>query len=255
MKFCPECGTPCEGANFCPGCGKDLRPYNHQAQATQASVPKKPPMVTGQAKPVVQYDIETALAPFICRARGDEAYMITGVKDKNITKAVIPNCVTVLGTKAFWECPQLKEVYLPGSLNDSGYLAFGKCHSLKRVVIETGVQAIDEASFGHCEALTDVQLPEGLLEIRSWAFLCCGFESIQLPSSLVSIGDKAFQGCPNLRSIVIPSHVQTIGGDDGDGDDRRVFGNCPNLQTIHAPRHLVGRIKTQCDPSCTVIPY
>ena len=222
MKFCPECGTPCEGANFCPGCGKDLRPYNQSTP--QVATPTKPPMVTGQAKPAVQYDIETALAPFICCARGDEAYMITGVKDTNITKAVIPNCVTMLGTKAFFACQNLVEVHLPSSLEDTGYLAFAKCEALKTVVIEQGVRKIEEGSFGKCVALEDIQIPEGVCVIGARAFQGSGLKTIQLPRTVTTIENNA-------------------------------FADCVHLTYAKVPEHLVVAFKAQCPPTCTVIPY
>ena len=222
MKFCPNCGTPCEGANFCPGCGKDLRPY--QQTMTQVKSSTQPQATVGQVKTTPQYDVETALAPFSYSSRGNHTYMITGVKDKNITKVVIPDCVTQLGSKAFFACPQLEEVYLPASLEGTGYLAFGKCESLRRVVIATGVKYIEEGSFGMCKKLEEIQIPEGVLSIGMRAFQGSGLKHIQLPKTLQEIGDNAFADCVNLTSAKVPYR-------------------------------LVEQFQAQCDPTCTIIPY
>ena len=222
MKFCPECGTPCEGANFCPSCGKDLRPY--QQAMTQEKPSTQTHTTVGQAKTTPQYDVETALAPFIYSSRGNNTYMITGVKDKNIAKVVIPDCVTQLGSKAFFACPQLEEVYLPASLEDTGYLAFGKCESLKRVVIAVGVKCIEEGSFGMCKNLEEIQIPEGVLSIGGRAFQGSGLKCIQLPKTLQDIGANAFM-------------------------------DCVNLTTAQVPYRLVEQFQAQCPATCTIIPY
>ena len=64
-----------------------------------------------------------------------------------------------------------------------------------------------------CEKLktVDLSLNQKITDIPKDAFLGCGsLESIILPKTLISIGDRAFQLC-NLESILIPEQVEVIG--------------------------------------------
>lgn len=59
--------------------------------------------------------------------------------------------------------------------------------------------------------LKDIQLPDSLIAIGNNAFECCGFTSIALPKKLEYIGDFAFKGS-NLNGLfIIPENVSHIG--------------------------------------------
>ena len=55
--------------------------------------------------------------------------------------------------------------------------------------------------------------------------------SIILPSSVVSIGDGAFEGFENLKSIILPESVTEIGSS--------AFSNCMSLESIEIPREVL----------------
>ena len=57
-------------------------------------------------------------------------------------------------------------------------------------------------------------------------------ESIDLPKSLVTIGDGCFASCPNLQVVNIPkdSHLEIVG--------RNCFSNCTKLEEISFPKSL-----------------
>ena len=53
---------------------------------------------------------------------------------------------------------------------------------------------------------------EGLKQVpRGYFYRCPSLKSIEIPSSVTSIGDYAFSGCSGLTSIVIPDSVTSIG--------------------------------------------
>ena len=54
----------------------------------------------------------------------------------------------------------------------------------------------------------------------------CGFTgNLVLPSNLISIGKKAFQGCNNITTLTIPANVITIGENAFKGIDRDIITN------------------------------
>lgn len=58
---------------------------------------------------------------------------------------------------------------------------------------------------------TSVTLPEGLTHIGNNAFKGVKMTTIDIPSTVTSIGKSAFIRCPNLTSLTIPAAVTSIG--------------------------------------------
>jgi len=50
---------------------------------------------------------------------------------------------------------------------------------------------------------------------------CTGLESITIPNTIESIGDRAFCNCKGLKSIMIPDSVRNMG--------EKVFNYCESL--------------------------
>lgn len=68
------------------------------------------------------------------------------------------------------------------------------------------------SAFGSCKGLTSVEIPSSVTSIGSSAFYnCTGLTSIEIPNSVISIGESAFYGCTGLASIEIPNSVTIIG--------------------------------------------
>lgn len=72
------------------------------------------------------------------------------------------------------------------------------------------VTAIGENAFKSTTALENVTLPEGLTTIGNQAFYGSGVKSINLPTTLNSMGTGAFQLCKNLKSIALPNALKEI---------------------------------------------
>jgi len=80
-------------------------------------------------------------------------------------------------------------------------------------------------------AAVDVVVPEGVVEIGEGAFK--GFtnlRSVKLPSGVRGIGADAFRDCASLRSINLPEGLKEIGG--------YAFSNCKSLESVDLPESL-----------------
>jgi len=54
--------------------------------------------------------------------------------------------------------------------------------------------------------------------------LCKNLKSVIIPDSVTTIGERAFSSCTNLQSVTIPDSVTTIGD--------YAFYECTNLQSV-----------------------
>ena len=111
------------------------------------------------------------------------------------------------------------------------------------------VKRIPQNAFSGCENLEEVILPESLEGIVGGAFYNCGFKSFKLPEGLKSITGGAqfdggvFEGCKNLREIVIPENVTYLGN--------RCFYDCTNLEKITIESNVLEKIESDAFLYCT----
>lgn len=170
----------------------------------------------------------------------------------------LPSTLTQIGESAFHGC-NFQEVVLPTGLTTIGKGAFAVCNHLQSITIPYGVTRIEEATFSHtslysitlpasvtyigkeafntCTHLNEVNLNEGLIEIGREAFSTgsgysdCHLTSIDIPSTVTTIGDKAFYGCQDLETVsMCPVAAPSIGTD--------IFP--ATLQTIYLPQNSTG---------------
>ena len=93
---------------------------------------------------------------------------------------------------AFHQCKNLSSITLPQSLEAIKKCAFGFCEKLKTIDIPNGIKRIEKSTFYTCQELENVHLPEGLEEIEESAFEACKKLDIYLPSTIKTIGKRAF---------------------------------------------------------------
>ena len=90
------------------------------------------------------------------------------------------------------------------------------------------VVLIRNLAFWNCSGLTSINIPSSVTSIGDNAFqYCSSLTSINIPSSVTSIGDNAFGYCSSLTSINIPSSVTSIGDN--------AFQYCSSLTSINIP--------------------
>ena len=177
----------------------------------------------------------------------------------SLSEIVIPSSVTSIGKVAFSKCPSLSEIVIPSSVTSIGDWAFSGCDSLSEIVIPSSVTSIGDRAFCGCSSLKYISIPKSVIDLNGNPFVewkgkleCLSpnfvyeddilfnkdksriisfrnqnIESYVIPSSVTSIGDRAFYGCRSLSEIVIPSSVTSIGDS--------AFSSCDSLSEIVIP--------------------
>ena len=175
---------------------------------------------------------------------------------------VIPDSVTKIADKTFYNCSSLTSVTIPNNVTSIGSDAFFGCSSLTSITVDENnvnyksidgnlyskdgttlikyaigktetsftipdsVTNIGNNAFSGCRSLTGITIPNSVTSIGSWAFSGCrSLTSITIPDSVTIIGSWAFSGCRSLTSITIPDSVTIIWVE--------AFYNCSILTSIN----------------------
>ena len=142
--------------------------------------------------------------------------------DEELTSIDIADSVEYIGSMAFEECINLREVKLPKSLYTICEETFYGCESLESITLPDVVN-IGESAFAHCISLKNIVIPESVeFGIDDSAFLnCTSLQKVTVNGNIQQIGSAVFMNCENLKSINIPKSVESIGND--------VFEFCNNV--------------------------
>ncbi len=155
--------------------------------------------------------------------------------------------VVRIGEAAFYDCPGLIRIIIPGSVTFIEDAAFQGCKGLTSVTIPASVTSIGWYVFIYCPVLASIDVdannpayssqdgvlydkdktaiiqypggkaggfavPGSVTTIESSAFEDSrGLTAVTMGSSVESIGDYAFYGCTGLISVAIPAGVTSIG--------------------------------------------
>lgn len=173
--------------------------------------------------------------------------------------------VEKIGRGAFSSCTKLTQITLPDTLTTIEWIAF-EYSGLTSLTIPVNVSFIRDTSFiENCSSLTTLRVAEGnpyyemedgilyqtasksvfytmpniegVITVRDGterigndAFSGRNITGIQLPDTLIEIGEKAFADCEKLTAIELPEELQTI--------KWYAFGGCTNLEKVTLPEGL-----------------
>ena len=167
------------------------------------------------------------------------AYLCKGT---SITSLTIPENVESIGQYAILLCSNLqnvawnaKDCELEGGLREAnltyyttyGSTSYGSC-LINNVSFGPQVQRIPDELCRFLYDITDIQIPNSVLYIGNHAFENCeNLTSLTLGNGIVEIGDYAFNECESLESITLPISIGKIG--------KSAFQRCYSLSTIVIP--------------------
>lgn len=151
--------------------------------------------------------------------------------DKENNKIIegLPDNIKNIGTGAFYECINLKQLNFNNVkiIQTTAFLksgiksvelksvenifpsTFSNCENLEKVIAPK-LKHIYTAAFSDCPKLINVEIGNDVKKIDPFAFFNCGFSEFNIPDSLEEVGDCAFLKCMHLTNFKINNNENFI---------------------------------------------
>ena len=220
---------------------------------------------------------------------------VTSIEDgaflncKGLTSVTMPSNVTSIANSAFSGCTGLTSITIPKSVQSIGDNAFSGCSSLtsinylcnptslgkyifrncdnvkeilfgsetimplferttyyentsiEKITLTEDVKYIDKNAFAGWIGLTSINIPNSVMSIGDCAFSETAITSVDIPNSVTSIGSQAFSWCKGLTSLTIGNSVTSISD--------LVFYGCSSLTSVTIPNSVTS-IGSQAFSNC-----
>lgn len=135
--------------------------------------------------------------------------------ESGVSNVVFPSDCTLeaVGSYAFYNCVELKDIYLPDIMATLPEGLFMGCSALENVTIPPAVQYIAQKTFMNCSSLNVIHIGSSVTEIGDSAFAGAGLKELTFAegSTLQTVGNNAFNGCQHLISVTLPDTVVHLG--------------------------------------------
>ena len=205
------------------------------------------------------------------------------IDGQEVKDIVIPESITSIGGKTFYNCSYLTSVTIPKSVTSIGGGAFYGCSGLTEVPFSKGLKNIDDEAFYGCSSLKSIIIPSSVENIGERAFSNCpnvesifvdkdnkyydsrnscgaiikkgydennelivGCKNTRIPVSVWFIRDYAFEGCSGLTTIIFPDSLANIGS--------YAFSGCTALINVFLPLGISG-ISDYAFSNCTNLEF
>lgn len=178
--------------------------------------------------------------------------------------ATLPRSICKIGNYAFNECRKLIMLETQEGITDIGDFAFCSCESLYRIHIPDSVTSVGNnpfistpahlsispdhpyfamqdnvlfekesrklISFPYGSDSTSYTIPQGIREIGGRAFSYTKLSQVEIPDSVVDIGEGAFYCCMYLTQIKIPEGITSI--------RENTFSRCYSMDLVIVPESI-----------------
>jgi len=149
--------------------------------------------------------------------------------NKDLKHLIIPNGVTNIGIRAFYDCGSLRSVAMPPSVKTIDATSFSDC-PLEDITVP------GDACPGGCfyaarDCTTNVTFVAGSTKVPACVFwYFTALQSVSIPEGVTTVCEQAFNGCTSLKNVTLPSTVREIGA--------YAFNGCTSLGNLAFPQGL-----------------
>lgn len=165
-------------------------------------------------------DVKTSISGNVTIPSTLGGYLVTKIDDMafalcECSSITIPDSVTSIGDEAFYICDSLTSVTIGNGVTNIGESVFYKCNSLAEIYVKTNNKNYSSQNgvLFNKDKTTLVMFPFGKKE-----------KSYTIPTSVETIGEKAFYDCDNLTSVTISDSVTII--------EKYAFHHCDSLTSV-----------------------
>lgn len=148
----------------------------------------------------------------------------------------LPHNLETIGERAFYNCSNLTgSLIVPEKITVLPDYAFYLSGFNGTLTLPDGLQDIGADAFNCCPLKGELSIPETVKNIGRSAFANTTFTNVKLPSDLISLGERTFNGCWRLSGIItIPKNILAV--------PSGAFEDCENLDGIilHKEVNVIG---------------
>lgn len=168
-----------------------------------------------------EVNVPEQIGDFKVRSIGKSAFNA----QSNLTKITLPETVNRIDAFALYMCSGLKYLNIPASVKFIGDRALYSCGAEDGVLDIDSISIVEENyaenNSSHIMSCINwcgstILLPDGLTHIGTYVFggyysKCRNLKNIVIPEGVVSIGAGAFYGASSLTSVSLPKSLTEIG--------------------------------------------
>ena len=159
---------------------------------------------------------------------------------KSVTKVVIPTSVTSIANEAFGGCNSITEMRYAGTLSDWCSISFASANSVP-------VASATEVYFDDEKLSNALVIPETITKVPSYAFAKFPITSVKLHDGLAAnnkLGEYVFTNCKSLVDVTLPNGMKTL--------PKGTFSSCTSITSIKLPESLTS-INNYAFEGCTAL--
>lgn len=150
---------------------------------------------------------------------------------EDIIRLELPEGLTSVGNRAFYECKNLTSLVIPNSVITVGNFAFTYCNAVRTLTLGSNLRSVGESAFSDLVKLVALRLPDSLQRIGMKAFYRCeSIATLTIPASVNRIDMMAFGYCKSLVSADVRANISVL--------PEWMFYGCKNLVTISLPENV-----------------